>query len=208
MHRIISDLRKRFILISPLFIIGLGYLASQMTRGISGPWAWVPLALIYWGMLAGFILAAGRKTSILRWLSRPRRSLGLSILAVAVCILPLLVLVFKPHLGEVIAEWVPGFLFVLINPWFEEGFWRGLLMDAASIWPTWLGALYSGVLFSISYPLVWGKFVPASGSPGLILTSLLAGFIWALIYRRTGSLRWVIVGHILFNALSFTASIF
>jgi membrane protease YdiL (CAAX protease family) len=204
MRRIISDLRKRFILISPLFIIGFGFLVSQITSGLSGPWAWVPLAVIFWGMMVVFILAAGRKTSILRWLSRPRRSLGWSLLAVAVSILPLLVLVFKPRLGEVIG-WLPGVMFVMINPWFEEGFWRGLLLDAASIWPTWLGALYSGVMFSISYPLVWGNFIPASKSPGLIITSFLAGFLWALIYQRTGSLRWVLVGHILFNALSFAA---
>jgi hypothetical protein len=43
MRRIISDLRKRFILISPLFIIGFGFLVSQITSGLSGPWAWVPL---------------------------------------------------------------------------------------------------------------------------------------------------------------------
>jgi uncharacterized protein len=203
---IISDLRKRFILISPLFIVGLGFLISRVTSGLAGSWAWAPLAVLYWGMMVVLILAAGRRTSIWRWLSRPRRSWGLSVLAVSVSLLPLLSLAFNPRLGSVIA-WAPGFLFVLLNPWFEEGYWRGLLMDAASVWPTWLGALYSGIMFSISYPLVWGNFFPACQSSTVILSTLIAGSTWALIYQRTGSLRWVIVGQMLLNAIIFAVPI-
>lgn len=206
MPEMLSDLRKRFILISPLVIIGVGYLTAYLIEGWTGLWSWLPLALVFWGMTTLLIVTGGRKAWIMRWLSRPRRSWGWSILAMAVGFLPLPLLVIGPN-GTTMAQWIPWAVFVVLNPWFEEGYWRGLLLDASSIWPAWLGILYSGVMFAVSYPLVWGTNFPEGRTPGLILSALAAGILWGVVYWRTGSLRWVVVGHLLFDVFSLAAPV-
>jgi hypothetical protein len=48
--------------------------------------------------------------------------------------------------------------FSAINPWFEEAFWRGLLLDHTRQSPVWVRILYSSALFAVSYPIIWGVY--------------------------------------------------
>ncbi len=51
--------------------------------------------------------------------------------------------VFLPSLPLLDRAWIVALwlLLALINPWLEEGYWRGLLMDATDRWPGWLAVL-------------------------------------------------------------------
>jgi membrane protease YdiL (CAAX protease family) len=157
-------------------------------------------------LTAGLILTGGRRAWIIRWLSRPRRSWGWSLAAVIIGLLPLFLLAAGPGTGKTM-QLAPWIIFVLVNPWFEEWYWRGLLLDAASIWPEWLGIVYAGVMFAFSYPLVWGVFFESGRAPAFILITLTAGILWGVVYRRTGSLRWVVIGHLLLDVFGLAAPI-
>jgi membrane protease YdiL (CAAX protease family) len=90
-----------------------------------------------------------------------------------------------------------------VNPWIEEPYWRGLLLDAASPWPGWLAILYSALCFGASHPLIFGwQAGNALNGIAVFWGTLLAGVIWGLVYRQTRSLRLPILGHFLQQMLA------
>jgi hypothetical protein len=73
----------------------------------------------------------------------------------------------------IISSWLAV---ALIDPWLEEGYWRGLLMDSARGWPGWLVVAYTAFWFGLSHPLLLGVNVKAlSGLPS---------FNWHGVHRR------------------------
>ncbi|MBP1779896.1 MAG: hypothetical protein H6Q86_5907, partial [candidate division NC10 bacterium] len=50
--------RQRLILLSPLAVIGVGYLTARLAGGIFGIWIWIPMLLVVWGVF-GFMIAWG-----------------------------------------------------------------------------------------------------------------------------------------------------
>jgi uncharacterized protein len=96
--------------------------------------------------------------------------------------------------------------FGLVNPWFEESYWRGLLIDAAGPWKG-LGVVYSATVFAVSHPLIWGVQVAALRQPAALVGLGLVGLAWGLVYWRTGSLRWTIVGHACANLLGLSVPV-
>ncbi len=86
--------------------------------------------------------------------------------------------VFFPRLSLLDELWiiVLWLLLSLINPWLEEGYWRGLL-DAADGWPGWLAVLYGAFWFGVSPPLI-ADVNGAEGLPDFIGT-FVVGVVWA-----------------------------
>jgi membrane protease YdiL (CAAX protease family) len=84
-------------------------------------------------------------------------------------------------------------LVVLTAPLAEELFFRGFVCAGlASRWGWGRAALASAVLFAASH-----------GSLGVAGPALLAGLVFAWLYRRTGSVWPAILAHTLQNALAF-----
>jgi membrane protease YdiL (CAAX protease family) len=92
------------------------------------------------------------------------------------------------------AVFVPWLVVGLVNPWFEESYWRGALIDAAGRWKM-LGVVYSAMAFAASHPLIWGVHSIALRRPAAMVGLVVAGTVWGVAYWRSGSLRWTIVGH-------------
>jgi membrane protease YdiL (CAAX protease family) len=69
--------------------------------------------------------------------------------------------------------------------------------------------LYSAVCFGTSHPLIfrWQEGGALNGIAGFVGT-LIAGVIWGLAYRQTGSLRLPILGHFLQQMLAPPYSVF
>lgn len=89
---------------------------------------------------------------------------------------------------------VPLFFSIcLIAPFLEELFFRGLVMRTFSrIWGEWPGIVFSSVLFGLIH-------FQALQIPALAVV----GMAFALVVRHTGRLGPAIIGHCLFNAVSF-----
>jgi membrane protease YdiL (CAAX protease family) len=104
--------------------------------------------------------------------------------------------------GGLIVAWLA---FALVNPWFEESYWRGLLIDATAPWGKWPALLYSSIWFALSHPLIWGIHSLPLRKPEAVAALLMVGLIWGLTYQRTGSLRGCVAGHMLANLFGLAA---
>ena len=200
-----NDVRRRFVLLSPIAVIGLGHAVQHVAGRALGAWAWLPTMLAFWAAIAGVIVWARRDDLPRNWFAPPRGGVMWSVLAGCVGLL---------SAREFAAGWrtldSPALIglwlaFGLVNPWFEESYWRGLLIDAAA-WKG-VGVIGSTILFVLSHPLIWGVHSPALRHPAALAGLGLVGAVWGVTYWRTGSLRWTILGHSGANLLGLSVPI-
>jgi membrane protease YdiL (CAAX protease family) len=194
-------------------VVGLGFVLARITTALWGAWSWIPVLIYYWGSLILLTAWSGGRESIRHWLQPSLTDHWIWLWRVLALAVPALVLPtgFLPALASMNGWWVVVAWFGLgiINAWIEEVYWRGLLMDAASGWPSWLAILYSTLCFGASHPLIfgWQAGDALNGIAGFVGT-LLAGVIWGLVYRQTRSLRLPILGHSLQQMLAPPYSVF
>jgi membrane protease YdiL (CAAX protease family) len=178
-----------------------------MTVSIWAAWSWIPVLLYYWGVLVALIAWGGDREAVSRWLQPSQSGRWIWVWRVLSLAMPALFLptAFLSSLASMKGWWVVVFWFGLgaINAWVEEGYWRGLLMDAASGWPGWLAGSYSAICFGASHPLIFG-FQREDAMMGIagFFGTLIGGLIWGLVYRQTRSLRLPILGHFLQQMLA------
>ncbi|TSB47469.1 CPBP family intramembrane glutamic endopeptidase [Alkalicoccobacillus porphyridii] len=99
----------------------------------------------------------------------------------------MLILVFNYHLFDLILIINLWLAFALVNPWFEELYWRGLLLDAAIEWfPKWISVCYSALFFVLSHPFTWGVFSIANNHYHVIINLTILGIVpvYHLFYDR------------------------
>jgi membrane protease YdiL (CAAX protease family) len=188
-------------------VIGLGFVIASLASSIWGTWSWIPVLLYYWGILVALIAWVGGGEAVRRWLQPSQKDRWIWVWRVLAPVVPALILptAFLPGLAYMTGWWVPVAWFGLgaINSGIEEGYWRGLLLDATSRWPGWLAILYSAVCFGASHLLIFG-WQEGDTLQGItyFLGSVTAGLIWGLVYRQTRSLRLPILGHFLQQMLA------
>ena len=202
-----ESLRRWILIVSPIGVIALCHGVQRLAGALIGVWAWLPTVLVFWSLVALLIASGERGNPIKTWLRPPRREWPWSILAVGVGLLAV---------GEFLSGWQtlasPSLValwlgFGLVNPWFEESYWRGALIDATSSWASGWGVVYSTVWFALSHPLIWGVHSVALRHPAALVGLVLAGAVWGVAYYRTGSLRWTIAGHSLSNLLGLSVPV-
>ena len=109
-------MNRRYLIASPLVIIGIGHVASRVAFGALGPWGWVPAVLVYWGLL-GAAIALGREPgAVRRWTGRARGGRGWTLLALLAGLIPMPILLQNLHLLADPVILVCWLLFDLINP--------------------------------------------------------------------------------------------
>ena len=202
MQHISSQSRQRLVLLSPLVIIGVGHLTARLAGGVVGIWAWLPMIVVVWGMFGFMIAWGGGGEAVRRWLQVPQGGWGWTVLAIVVGLIPAGVFILGCKLfpsAWIVLAWL---LFALINPLLEEGYWRGLLLDNTTNWPGWLGLLYSSFFFAINHPLTVGVYSIANRHPAVFISTFIMGVAWAVVYRKTHSLRWTILAHMLADLLN------
>lgn len=181
-------------LLSPIVVIGLGMSAQHAAGSCLGAWSWVPTMVVYWCGIVCVIKWSRPDRPTRLWFARPRGSVVWSILALGIGLVSVRELIAGWRSLLPVAVFVPWLLVGLLNPWFEESYWRGALIDAAGRWKA-LGVAYSTFAFAVSHPLIWGVHSVALGRPAAMVGLGVAGAIWGVAYWRTGSLRWAVVGH-------------
>jgi membrane protease YdiL (CAAX protease family) len=199
-----TDARSRLpFALSPLALVAICASIQFIAGRYVGAWAWVPTMVGFW-LVIGVLLHRYPRPFRARF-PRGSGSLLWPVLAVFAGLLSLHG--FRSHwtlLGEprLIAAWL---VFALVNPWFEESFWRGLLIDATASWGRTASLLYSSAWFAASHPLIWGIHSIPLRKPEAIGALFFVGLIWGLAYQRTGTLRWCVAGHMLANLLGLAA---
>lgn len=201
-------MNRRYLILSPILIIAACHVTARVALRALGAWGWAPTVLLYWGLL-GAAIALGREPGALRrWTAPARGGGGWTALALLVGCIPLPILLQNLHLLADPVILIGWLLFALINPWFEEFYWRGLLLDATAHWPAWAGATYSTALFVAFHPLVAGVFSVANRDGAALAALLLMGAAWTAVYRRTGTLRWAVASHTLVDLDNLAVPVF
>ena len=198
--------RRWGVLLSPFAIICLGSGVQHGVGPFLGVWSWLPTMVVFWSAIAGVIAWSRPDDPTKIWFARPRGRAWWSVLAVGIGLVSLREFVSGWHTLEspgVLLLWLG---FGLVNPWFEESYWRGLLIDAAGRWKL-LGVMYSAVGFAVSHPLMWGVHSIALQHPAAVVALGLAGIVWGVVYWRTGSLIWAIAGHCCANLLGLSVPV-
>jgi uncharacterized protein len=188
--------RQRLIaVLSPIPLIAVCRAAQYVAGPILGVWSWLPTLALFW-VLIGLLIAVTRGPDApARWLQPAQGGRFWCVLALLLGLVSLPGFVAHYRVMQPPTVLCLSVAFALINPWFEEGYFRGLLLDATEAWRAPVSVAYSAFWFAVSHPLVWGVHsvpmrhwvvLPALGG---------AGALWAIAYRRSRSLRWPIAGH-------------
>lgn len=199
----------RLILLSPFAVILLGQLAARTLGPALGIWSWVPLNAGYWAITLVLVAWGGGRVAVARWLQPSQKNWLWPLLAIFIAVVPTLPMQF-PDTWRLLLQtqiWLPTLLFVAINPCAEEGYWRGLLLDAMSNRGKWQAVLYSSALFMINHMWI-SVMVVGARNPMASIFQFVFGVLMSVTYLKTRSLRWPLVAHFLANLLTPTVAVF
>ncbi|EGK00964.1 MULTISPECIES: CPBP family intramembrane glutamic endopeptidase [Dysgonomonas] len=198
---------RNIIILSPFIIILINIIVALSFGKLIGKWAFIPVILIEWCIFSFLIFRYGGINSVKNWLKKPQGGIGWTILALSTGLICLPIFIFNKHLLTVWTIWLPWIALAVINPWLEEFYWRGLLSDYTNNWNKWLSIFYTSVVFSANHA-VFGLNSNMLRGPELVTSTLIMGIIWAIVYKKTGSLRWAIFAHFMVDFLSLSAPAF
>ena len=190
--------------LSPLALVAICASIQVLAGRLLGTWAWVPTMLGFW-LVIGFLLHRYPGTRPRERFRRASGSMFWSVLAILAGLLSLHGFLAHWTLladAGVVVAWL---VFALVNSWFEESYWRGLLIDSTASWGKFASLLYSSLWFAASHPLIWGIHSLPLRKPEAVGALLFVGLAWGLAYQRTGSLRWCVAGHMLANLFGLAA---
>ncbi len=199
--------KARAAVFSPIAVICVGFISASAFSVIMQEWAFIPLALVYWGVtfaVAYRFLGMSLITALFR---KPDKSVLWAVSSLAVGMIPLPILLLNLNLltsPAVIALWLT---FAAVNPLFEELYWRGFLLSALPF-PKWLSVGYSTLLFAASHPLLWGVFSIANRSPIMWASLMIMGAVWSVACLKTSSLRWCVISHFLADIFNLSVFVF
>ena len=196
-----SSIRPQVVLLSPILVVLVCQLAGRLFAPVFGNGSVYPWLLVYWAVTGILIYWGAGPAAIRRWAGKPRGSWLWS--ALALIFIPVTWSIFRDG-GHVLQRgwlWLPWLLFAPINALFEEGYWRGLLLDAGRRWPGWAVLLYTSLFFALNH-LSLGAFAVFYRGWFPLISPIAAGVLYGLVYWKTGSLRWIVVSHTLVNWFS------
>lgn len=199
--------KKQIVLASPFLIIAINFGIAFLFGNIIGKWAFIPIILIEWCLFLFFILRYTKKETRKKWLQKSKGSFGWNILALFIGILPLPLFLMHYETLGIWQVWLPWILLALINPWLEEYYWRGLLLDYTKDWSNWIAIIFTSLVFALNHA-VFGVNSELNSGITVIISTLIMGIIWGLVYKKTNSLRWIILAHFLVDFFNLSAASF
>lgn len=201
-------LSKRNVIVgSPILIILVNYAVAIIFGNIIGKWAFVPIILIEWGLFLFFVWQFGGTDSIKVWLKKPSGNAGWIILALLMGMIPLPIFLMNVNLLRPWEIWLPWILLALINPWLEEFYWRGLLLDYTKDWNSWISVIFTSLLFAGNHA-VFGVNSELLSGVEILVSTFVMGLIWAVVFKKTNSLRYIILAHFLVDIFSLSVPSF
>ena len=67
--------------------------------------------------------------------------------------------------------------------------------------------MYVGILFAINHA-AFGINSEVNSGLELVISTLIMGIVWGWVYKKTNSIRWVVVSHFLVDFLGVSAAAF
>jgi len=205
--------QRALMLLLPFVVLGIARLGAEASvRILPLRSAWIPALLVYYLAIEGAVLLVRRvipgARDGLSYFSGRRpgaRRFALGVLLPAVLPLGFFVLnvalVPRAILGAII-------VFALVNSYFEEVFWRGLMSYLPAT--DRVRILYSGTLFAFSHWFFTGAYWlsnPRVLIPVLI-TTFIMGVSWMWFYLRERSLAYTIASHLVVDVLNLSVAMF
>lgn len=199
--------KRKIVIASPFLIIMANIGIAFAFREIIGKWAFIPMILVGWTIWLFLILKYGGIKSIKKWLDKPKGGIGWGLLALIIGLITLPLFIRYYGLLQDWTIWLPWILLALINPWIEEFYWRGLLLDYTKGWSNWASVLFTSMLFSINH-IAFGINSNINSGFEIVISTFIMGIVWAIIYKRTKSLWWAIFSHFLIDFFSLSSVAF
>lgn len=199
--------KRKIVLVSPFIIIAISFGIAFLFGNIIGKWAFIPIILIQWCLFMFFILKYSEKETRKKWLQKSKGSFGWKILALFIGLIPLPLFLMHYETLGIWKVWLPWILLALINPWLEEFYWRGLLLEHTKHWRNWTSILFTSSVFALSHA-VFGVNSELNSGFTVIISTFVMGIIWALVFKKTQSLRCIILAHFLVDFFNLSASSF
>ena len=203
---------SRALLFLPFFVLLFTRIGIEISAWMLPlRWAWLPAFGGYYFAIVSSGWYAGRYLGVVspvigRLLPRPSNRLIL-IGVMLPALLPLGVFVLNVR-AVPLPVLVGIFGFALVNPLFEDAFWRGLLANVPLT--RWGRILFSASLFSFSHYFLWGTYW--LNSPLVLiptcLTTFIMGVCWMWFYQRDRRLIYPILSHALVDVFNLSIAIF
>ncbi|MBN1250669.1 MAG: CPBP family intramembrane metalloprotease [Bacteroidales bacterium] len=197
MNKSISNYLKSFSI--PLGIILLGVIVGRVFFIIMKNWAWIPIVLFYWtaiSLVLYFDYKKNRKKPI-DYFKAYKFKISALILSLLVGLIPLPILLKYYHLFDTNYLIILWLLVAIINPFFEEIFWRGYMLDISPKIPFWIKAIVSSLLFAVAHPLTWGIFSQNMLTVEMLISVFIMGIVWSFVYKKSKSLFLPYFSHLL-----------
>ncbi|OYD43545.1 CPBP family intramembrane glutamic endopeptidase [Sphingobacterium cellulitidis] len=199
--------KQSIVLFSPFVIIIVNIFTALIFGKLIGKWSFIPLIIIEWFLFLFFILKFGDRSSIKNWLKKGNTNWLWIIVTLFVGLIPIPIFIKHYHLLQDWTIFIPWLLLALINPWLEEFYWRGFLTDATKNWNSILSILFSSIVFAGNH-FVFGINSEIFRGSAVVISTLIMGIVWAITYKKTNSLRWVILSHFLVDFFNLSAPAF
>ncbi|GGG59667.1 CPBP family intramembrane glutamic endopeptidase [Epilithonimonas arachidiradicis] len=197
----------RIAVFSPFIIIAINVVTAVVFGHFVGKWAFIPIILVEWLMFLYFIYLNGGTDLMRAWLEKPVKNRLWPIISLLAGLLPLPIFVKHYSLLDNWQIGLPWITLAVINPFLEEFYWRGLLADVTANWKTVDSIIYASVLFAANH-VVFGINSELFRGFEVLVSTFVMGIVWAVTYRKTNSLRWVILSHFLVDFLNLSAPAF
>ncbi|MFA6334800.1 MAG: type II CAAX endopeptidase family protein [Bacteroidales bacterium] len=201
-----NDETKKYLkfLITPFVIILLGVVVGRSCFIFLKNWAWIPVVLTYW-MAIGLVIYLDYKksgTKPIDYFKGFKFKLSAVTLSLIVGLIPLPIFLMNFHLFDAVYLIVLWLLVAIINPFFEETFWRGYMLDKFPQIHFWIKAIVSSILFAVGHPLIWGLFSVNMLTVEMFISVFTMGIVWSYVYRKSESLVLPCISHTLVDLLN------
>ncbi len=175
--------------------------------------SWIPAFMVYYAVIEWSFFYAKRKLAIepvsISFSLRPAPKWNRLVFGVIVpALLPFGFFLLNVN-AVPITFLVFIIVFALVNPYFEERFWRGLL----SFLPAGnkVKIFYSALLFCGSHYFLWGAYWLANPPEkwiAAVITTFIMGILWMWFYQKDGRLEYPILSHILVDIFNLSFAVF
>ena len=186
--------------VSPIALITVCSISTVLLHKLMGKWVFIPAFIVYWGLSFVITVSVAGISSIKNWFQKPAGTVGWLILSLITGFIP-----FSMFLSNLHVITFPLMLlsitFALINPFFEQLYWKGFLLDY-TFHSKAGSSIYSSIFFIIGHLCIWGVFSYGNRNFFLVGSLAIMNAVWCVVRIKTKSLWWCIISHILVDVFN------